>query len=303
MLIPWIFFVKEDEQLMVESFTKRWVVNGPKVFLCKPMQQVQRRTGITLSPTEYARICDNVTGHIHNEVGPKLYFLKVNETVMQRFRAVPLKQNQYIRLLDTQSGEVRVERGESVVYLKPTEEILEDVSEGVNIDDHTAVVIRDTESGNLSLVTEPQVFVPSSHQEIVEVINRIRLQDHEVMVIKDRHGRYLLRRGTDAERSFFLDPYEEVVPLWWSTGLHKEKRNLKITRIDLRPKFMWYEFEARSQDNVEIVLGITFFWQIVDVESMIKTSDDGPGDICSHARSAIIQSISKSHAGRLFGQF
>jgi hypothetical protein len=56
---------------------------------------------------------------------------------------------------------------------------------------------------------------------------------------------------------------------------------------------MWYEFEARTQDNVELVLGITFFWQIVDVEAMVKATDDTPGDICSHARSAIIQSISQ----------
>ncbi|MCI0530156.1 MAG: hypothetical protein L0Y56_22160, partial [Nitrospira sp.] len=42
-----------------------------------------------------------------------------------------------------------------------------------------------------------------------------------------------------------------------------------------------------------LVLGITFFWQIIDVEAMIRTTDDTPGDVCSHARSLIIQSVSQ----------
>ena len=56
---------------------------------------------------------------------------------------------------------------------------------------------------------------------------------------------------------------------------------------------MWYAFDARTQDNVELTVGITFFWQIVDVERMVKATDDTPGDVCSHARSAIIQSVSQ----------
>ena len=85
----------------------------------------------------------------------------------------------------------------------------------------------------------------------------------------------------------------ELVELRWSTGLRKDQRTLKTTHIDGRPRFMWYEFEARTQDNVELVLGITFFWQIVDVEAMVRTTDDAPGDVCSHARSAITQSASQ----------
>jgi regulator of protease activity HflC (stomatin/prohibitin superfamily) len=128
---------------------------------------------------------------------------------------------------------------------------------------------------------------------VVEVRRRIVLEDHEAIVLKDRTGRYIIRRGTDEERSFFLDPYSELVTLHWSTGIHKDQRNLKITKLDLRPKFMWYEFEARTQDNVEIVIGITFFWEVIDFEAMIRVTDDAPGDICSHARSAIIQAVSQ----------
>jgi hypothetical protein len=50
----------------------------------------------------------------------------------------------------------------------------------------------------------------------------------------------------------------KIVTLHWSTGIHKDCRDLGITKFVLRPKFMWYEFEVRTQDNVEIVIGITF---------------------------------------------
>lgn len=293
MIIPWLYFLKEDEQALIESFTRRRVVNGPGSFFTKPFERVRRRKGVTLGPTAYLRVKDALTGEVHNEVGPQLYFLKASEEVAEKLEAIPLKQNQYLRLLDQRTGVIRVERGENSVYLMPTEETIQDVQDGVNIDEHTAVVVRDVEAGQLELITAPQVFMPAPHQEIAQVFKRIRLEDHETIVIKDKTGKYLFKKGSDAERSFFLEPYSELVKFRWSTGLHKDQRTLQITQIDARPKFMWYEFEARTQDNVELVLGITFFWQITDVEAMIKTTDDTPGDICSHARSAIIQSVSR----------
>jgi regulator of protease activity HflC (stomatin/prohibitin superfamily) len=293
MLIPWIYFLKEDEQVLVQGFTSRRTVNGPGFFFAKPFERVRRRKGITLGPTSYLRVKHTLTGEVLNETGPKLYFPGANEEVVENLNAIPLKQNQYLRLLDTRTGVIRVERGEGSVYLSPTEKVLQEVQDGINIDEHTAVVVRDIETGQLELISEPQVFVPAPNQEIIQVSKRLRLEDHETVVIKDRTGRYIFKKGSDQERSFFLDPYSELVKFHWSTGLHKDQRVLQITHIDSRPKFMWYEFEARTQDNVELILGITFFWQITDVEAMLKTTDDTPGDICAHARSAIIQSVSR----------
>jgi regulator of protease activity HflC (stomatin/prohibitin superfamily) len=293
MIIPRLYFLQEDEQVLVESFTRRWVVNGPGTYRSRPFQRVERRKGLTLGPTDYLRVRDTLTGETRNVVGPRLYFLGASEEVVEQLEAIPLKRNQYLRLLDTRTGVIRVERGEGSVYLEPTEKILEHVREGINIDDQTAVMVRDSQSGQLDLVTDPQVFIPAPQQEIAEVRERIRLEDHQTVVIKDEAGRYTFRQGRDEERSFFLEPHTELVTLYWSSGLYKDQRGLKITHVDSRPKFMWYEFEARTQDNVELVLGITFFWQIVDVPAMIETTDDTPGDICSHARSAIIQSVSQ----------
>jgi hypothetical protein len=294
MIIPWIYFLKEHEQLLIESFTRRWTVDGPKTVIVMPWQHAKRRQGITLGPTEYLRVCDILSGESRNEVGPQLYFPRANEEVGKQLSAIPLKHNQYVRLMDNRTGLIRVERGEASVYPEPTEKVLDGgIQNGINIDEHTAVLVRDTGSGQLVLITEPQVFFPLPNQEIVDVRERIRLEDHETVVIKDEHGRYAFCRGSEEERAFFLEPYAELVAFRWSTGIHKDERALQVTRIDARPKFMWYEFEARTQDNVELVLGITFFWQIVDVEAMVAATDDTPGDICSHARSAIIQSVSQ----------
>lgn len=388
MIIPWLYFIKEDEQLLVESFTRRFVVNGPGTFFAPPLCRVERREGMTLGPTEYLRIQDNLTGELRNEFGPKCLFLNAFEVVLKRYKAVTLKKNQFLKIIDQKTGVIRVERGEASIFLEPVEEILQNVTDGynldetqyiriqdavtgeitnvfgptlfipgatetvverleiislkhnqyvkildqktgiirvergeqsiflqpneelllnvqdgVNVDDHTAVLIRDTGSGHLELVTAPQVFVPSAHQEIIEVRPRILLEDHDTVVIKDRSGRYIYRRGTDEDRSFFLEPYSELLNFRWSTGIHKDRRSLAITHLDSRPKFMWYEIEVRTKDNVELLLGITFFWQIKDVETMVRTTDDVPGDVCSHARSEIIQSVSKVTLEHFLDQF
>ncbi|MEO0564531.1 MAG: SPFH domain-containing protein, partial [Chloroflexota bacterium] len=123
--------------------------------------------------------------------------------------------------------------------------------------------------------------------------NRIRLEDHETVVIREVDGSYSFRHGTDEMRSFFLEPHTELVSFWWSSGLTKDARNLNITKLDRRPKFMWYDFEVRTKDNVELIIGITFFWQVNEVEKMVATTDDTTGDVCAHSRSMIIQSVSR----------
>lgn len=303
MLIPWISFLKADEQLLIETPTSRRVVNGPGAVVTPAFAHVRRRPGLALGPTEYVRVRDTLSGELRNVSGPQLFFPGPSEEVEQRLEAIPLARNQYLRLIDRRSGAIRVERGECSVALGPTEEILDGPRDGINIDDQTAVLVRDRESGALELITAPQVFVPAPHQEIVEVRRRVRLEDHEAVVVKERSGAFRPRSGSDADRAFFLGPYDELVQFRWSSGLHKDRRDLKITHLDQRPKFMWYEFEARTQDNVELVIGITFFWQIVDVGRMVRSTDDAPGDICSHARSRIIQAVSQVSLERFLASF
>lgn len=293
MFIPWIYFLKDDEQLLIEGLTKKYVVNGPKIYLSKPMEKVIKRKAITLEPTEYFLIKNSLNGHLKNILGPNLYFLDSHEEILAEREVITLKHNEYVKIIDNHSGVIRVEQGEQSFCLQPTEELMTKVTRGIPIDEHNAVLVRDTESGNLDLITTPQIFIPQPQQEIVEQRSRVILEDHQSIVIKDKHGAYHIRQGQQDERSFFLEPYSELVTFWWSSGIHKSSRELQITHIDRRPKFMWYEFEVRTHDNVELILGITFFWQVCDIQMMLNTTDDAPGDICSHARSSIIQAISK----------
>merc|ERR1719248_50917 len=118
------------------------------------------------------------------------------------------------------------------------------------------------------------------------------------MMLKNPSGELSFYYGDDAKRgatprAFFVPPHHAAHQLTWSRGRRREKRDLRIGKIDMRPQFMSFEFNTRTSDNVELVLEGTFFWQIVDVETMVKMTGDTTGDICNHARSKFIQLISK----------
>jgi len=183
--------------------------------------------------------------------------------------------------------------GEKMVILEPEESLIGGVTKGINIDDEQAVVVRDLSTGQVHLVTQPQVFVPTATEEVMRVTKKIKLEDYQTAVLKESNGSFVFKTGLDKERSFFLEPFQELMVLVWSRGIHKDKRERVMNGIfDSRPKFTWYEFEARTKDNVELVLGITMRWEIQDVRAMIQTTSDAPGDICSHARSTLIEAVS-----------
>ena len=293
MALPRIMFLKEDEQVLVHAFTRRFVLNGPQTVFIRPHWRFEKRSAHTLEPTAYMLVRNKLTGELRNVLGPTLFFPNAEDEIIETRTIITLRKNQYIRILNEETGERRVVRGETTIYLEPTESLLGEVKTGINIDDDTAVLVRDVSSGQQQLITEKQVFIPTADQTIIESRNRIRLEDTEAIIIKDQEGRYSFRRGSDAERAFFLPPHHKILKLQWASGIHKDARSLIVSKLDLRPKYMWYEFEARTRDNVELILGVTFFWEITNLETMIATTDDTPGDICSHARSAIIQAVSQ----------
>jgi regulator of protease activity HflC (stomatin/prohibitin superfamily) len=345
MILPFIHFLNEDEQLLIEGFGGRRIINGPGTIFSPPFTRTTKMNAILLNSTQYAKIKDNLTGEIKVIKGPTLYFresheelikifnaltltysdyvkvvnnedgtiriekgeqtlfLEPHESILEKLKAITLKNNEYVKIIDNESGKIRVESGECKIFLKATESVLHGPDTGVNIDEHQAVLVRDTNTGNIELVQKKQVFFPSATQEIVEIRPKILLADHETVVVMDPDGLYQYYSGKDKKRSFFIEPYSRLVEFTWSAGLHKNKRDLKITHIDTRPKFMWYEFAARTSDNVELLLNVTFFWQIEDVKEMVMKTDDAPGDICAHARSRILQKISKINFEKFLADF
>lgn len=318
-----------------ETGTIRQVI-GPA--LCIPSHCetiISTENAIKLSPTDYLHVRNVSTGKLSTVRGPSLFVPSADEEVVKQLQAIALKDNEYVRISDKASGGVRVEKGESLVFLSPTEERLGrgEAAKGVNVDANQAALLRDLRTGQLELITSPQVLVPQAHQELVEVRKKIRLEEYHTAVVKDNRGTFRhipaapapqspspLKengngngtagrcRGSQLQSygsrgshvkfikgptSFFLEPYTELLEQRWSSGLHKDQRNLVVKLFDSRPHFMWYEFDARTKDNVELMLGVTLFWGLSDVQRLVATTSDAAGDVCSHVRSMIIQAVSQ----------
>lgn len=213
--------------------------------------------------------------------------------------AINLKVFEYVKILDSATGEVRVERGEQVVFLGPTEQALDKGKKSaVQVDEETAVRIRNKKTGVLSLITDKGLFFPKPEEEIEDVQELVRLADYEAVQIKDQQGTLTTYYGDnkkrgDRPRAFFVPPHCELNTLLWSKGRRRENRTLQIKKLDCRAQFMNFEFNCRTNDNVELTLEGTFFWEICDVEKMTSQTGDTTGDICSHARSRFIQLVAK----------
>ena len=188
----------------------------------------------------------------------------------------------------------------SQVLLSPIEHIIAK-GNGWNIDEHHAVLVRCTDTSELILITKEGLFIPGPYQEVIKAQDKIILEEYEVCIIKNQQGQFSYKHGNKPEdRAFFVPPFHELVYLTWSNPIVisrvakvKEEPSpfRQVSRFDLRPSFMNYEFIARTVDNVELAIAITFFWRILDVEAMILKSADTPGDVCTHARSVIIQAV------------
>lgn len=74
MIFPWIYFLKEDDQLLVEGFTNRRVVNGPGIFVPNPFERVRKRKGIGIEPTKYLRITNKLSGNCTMKWGRPFIF-------------------------------------------------------------------------------------------------------------------------------------------------------------------------------------------------------------------------------------
>merc|ERR1719503_38385 len=76
-----------------------------------------------------------------------------------------------------------------------------------------------------------------------------------------------------------------------------------VKKIDLRSKYLFFDYNVRTSDNVELILEGTIFWQVVDVPKMIQTTGDPKGDVWFHARSAMIQAVSRVNLEVFMAEF
>lgn len=295
---------------------EKYVQIGPKLVWLNAYDKIkkdslgnEKRPALSLKANEYVRFIDNETGKVRVVKGeqgcvvpgPNEEFLDVGG----KKQALDLKVYEYVKIQNNNTGEVRTERGEKLVFLGPFEALVGQTKlSAIEVDEETAVLVRNKRSGQQHLVTETKLFVPSNDEEVTEVRKLIKLADYEACIVRDKSGKDLFYFGSNEDqRSFFLPPYSQLVELLWSRGRRRERRDLRIKKLDLRPMFMTFEFNCRTNDNVELVLEGSFFWEVVDLRSMIKFTNDTTGDICNHARSRFIELVSKVTLQEFMTQF
>lgn len=305
--------LEEDQyvRLKDESTGRRWIQKGKALLFPEPTWKIEGRVSKawTLKAYEYVRLLDNVTGKITVLRGEQIVFPGPDQELLDssKLSAIDLQVDEYVKIENQTNGDIRVLRGTERVFLGPHERVLEDDDceddqgkrRAVQVDEEHAVLVRDIGTGQLRLVTEKQLFVPGPYEAIEEVRELIKLADHDAMIIKDKDGNFHYRFGNpdkqsgQGPRSFFLQPYEEIVELLWSSGLRRKNRDLHITRFDCRAQYMWIEIDCRTSDNVELVLETTFFWEAMDLPKLVRTTGNLPGDIYNQARSQFIKCVAQ----------
>jgi regulator of protease activity HflC (stomatin/prohibitin superfamily) len=268
------------------------IVAGPTLYCPRPYESISsNKSKINLAANEYIFVTTVQTGQIRMEVGPQLYTPQPLEEVSNIKPKTVLKNNEYVKIIDTNSGVIRVVKGPATIIPTQFEQLYGTIEKMHEVNDMNAVYIFDTSTGEYSLITEHGMFVPSPVQNVIEPRDKIRLQLNECMVIVDKNGKYTFMKGNDNTSAFFLPPYCKVLEEDWSTDGGKSVK--KISRFDLRPQYMDFEFLIRTKDNVEIFLKLNFYWKIVNVELMVSTTHNAPQDVCLHAQSEILSEISR----------
>jgi hypothetical protein len=300
--------LQKDEYVRItdKKTGQKWCAKGPAKVLLEPSWISEGiKKAVMLKNTEYVRLVDDqgrVAVHRGDETREPVFPGPRDELLDgKKLPAVELKFQEYVKVLDKTTGTIRTVRGPASVFLGAHERFLgAGKRDSVEVDVEHAVVVRDKNTGQLRMVTEPQLFFPGPDEVIEDVRQKINLADHECVIVKDHTGTYTYHYGNDAKAtqagtpgSFFLPPHAQVVELVWSRGPRRDQRDLRIQRLDLRAQYMLFEFSCRTADNVELVLEGTFFWQIGDVPTMLATTGDVPGDVCSHARSQFIRYVSR----------
>uniref|UniRef100_A0A6C0C848 Band 7 domain-containing protein n=1 Tax=viral metagenome TaxID=1070528 RepID=A0A6C0C848_9ZZZZ len=271
---------------------RRMIVSGPVMYTPKPLEKISNiEEKIILNDIDYIYITHTDAGIIDIVEGPTTFQPGPYDVVSSINKKTVLKNNEYVKIIDKNSGIIRVVRGPATIILKQYEKLNTEITETHEINDITAAYIFDTSTGNYELITQHGMFIPSATQDVKEIRKKILLEQNEAMVIIDKDGKYIIMKGNDKTSAFFLPPYCSILEQEWSND--SEKHSKKISKFDLRPQYMDFEFLIRTKDNVEIFLKLNFYWQIVNVEKMIQSTHNAPRDVCLHAQSEILSEISR----------
>lgn len=82
-----------------------------------------------------------------------------------------------------------------------------------------------------------------------------------------------------------------------SASVEQQSSKMMVTKIDTRSQKLFFRYSVFTSDNVKLVLDGTIFWNIGNVAKMINQTSDPSGDVWHHARSGLIQAVSRSTLG------
>jgi hypothetical protein len=274
---------------------------GPKTICPNVHEEIGKKQHmIVLNDTQYLYVTHKDSGVIDIVAGPQTIYPGPEDELSEIKNIISLTSQEYVYIKDELTGVVRVEQGPSKVTLKQYEQQMFDVSVAHEINENKAVLIKDITTGSYELITMTEddvskIFIPTKQQEVVEVQDKIILENHQVMVIIDKDGTYHYMRGNDPDTAaFFVPPYAKVLKQTWSKDLQKNHEHVsEVSIFDMRSQYMDFEFTIRTSDSVEILVDLNFCWKIIDIEKMITRTNDAPQDVCQHAMSQILKDTSK----------
>jgi len=257
-----------------------------------------------LGHLDYILIQDALKGSRRVEDGPQLVFMGAYETHDGIRPKILLKKDQYIRFVDRLFGTERVVKGPDSVTPGPWEESNDGIQQASFVNRDSAVIVLNKADGSKSLIDKTGPFFPEKYQVVVETRKRVRVLPHETMVIRDALGKYIImsgtgENGTGSGTSFFLQPFEEIVEMDWSTFSEPPEGGLqtmgyeKVSRIDMRTRKVFFQYDVRTNDNVALRIEGTIFWKVVDVGKLLNRTADPAGDVWYKARSVLIGAVSK----------
>lgn len=279
--------------------------NGGGIYIPRPYEDiVEVRKATVLAPRQYAVIKSHLDGGVRHVGGPRLFQVGAYEELVEVKDKFILRKDEYIRLRNKKDGSERVVRGPQTFIPEPSEQTLEGKQRATFLDLDTSALVLNRATGQQHLVTERGVFVPSPYEQVLEKRPLIRVLPHEAMVVRSDQGHVsIIEGGGTDSNSFFLKPYWKVLEMTWSSfsenlsdlyTLMQTVSKVAVTRIDMRSQKMFFRYTVFTSDNVKLVLDGAIFWHISSVGKMVNTTSDPSGDVWHHARSALIQAVSKA---------
>jgi len=288
-----------DDQVLIHNEQGKEVVNGPGTKLLNPFRSKEDRKATKLGPLEYILVENDLTGIPRHIEGPTMFFLDAYDVQKAKKSKIVLKKDEYVNLVDGETGTERVIKGPQTMVPTPTETYRKGIQRAVFLDTDSAALILDKTTGMQKLVVEKGVFFPDAYQEVLEVRSLIHVFPHEAVVEQDAKGLYTVHTGSAA---FFLQPYHQLVTMMWSSysdpipagATTQPHKKVNVSKIDMRARMMFFTYEVRTSDNVKLRLDGNIFWRVMSVKKMIDASSDPEGEVWQHARSALIQGVSKT---------